>query len=428
MRKFILIALSIILSLPVWAQYPELEQKLFELPDVSFSRIETPTGYGAAYQLKVKQPLDHTAPEKGHFYQKVYLSHKGYDRPNVLITEGYNRNSNRLYEISYLLDANQIDVEHRYFGESMPDELDYQYLNLEQATADLHKVREILGQIYQDDWVSSGISKGGQTTIFYRYFYPDDVTVSIPYVAPLNLEYEEERIYEFLDKIGTEECRQKIYTVQKRLLTYRNEVLRMLKWYSKGAKLNFNYLGFEEAFEYTVLEYPFSFWQWGAKCEDIPSETAPLEEVLDHLLSVSSLSFFADGEIEAYSSHYYQAAAQMGYYGYETEEFDGLLKALPMQPHPHAAFTPNKMKVEFDGSLLPKVDKWIREEGNNFIYINGANDTWSATATLPSKETNSLWFFFEGKDHGQARIRNMSPQERGRMVEALEKWLEMEIE
>ncbi|MEM8892666.1 MAG: S28 family serine protease, partial [Bacteroidota bacterium] len=318
MRKFILIALSIILSLPVWAQYPELEQKLFELPDVSFSRIETPTGYGAAYELHVKQPLDHTAPEKGHFYQKVYLSHKGYDRPNVIITEGYNRNSNRLYELSYLLDANQIDVEHRYFGESMPDELDYQYLNLEQATADLHKVREILGQIYQDDWVSSGISKGGQTTIFYRYFYPDDVTVSIPYVAPLNLEYEEKRIYEFLDKIGTEECRQKIYTVQKRLLTYRNEVLRMLKWYSKGAKLSFNYLGFEEAFEYTVLEYPFSFWQWGAKCEDIPSETAPLEEVVDHMLSVSSLSFFADGEIEAYSSHYYQAAAQMGYYGYET--------------------------------------------------------------------------------------------------------------
>ncbi|MEM6804038.1 MAG: hypothetical protein AAF696_21715 [Bacteroidota bacterium] len=216
--------------------------------------------------------------------------------------------------------------------------------------------------------------------------------------------------------------------VQKRLLSYRNEVLNMLKWYSKGAKLKFDYLGFEEAFEYSVLEYPFSFWQWGGKCGDIPSPTAPLEEIVDHFLSISSLAFFSDKEIEAYASHYYQAAAQMGYYGYETEDFEGLLKALPMKPHPHAAFTPKKMPVEFDGSLLPKVAEWVATEGNNFIYINGANDTWSATAIQPSPSTNSLWFFLKGKDHGQARIRNMSPQERGKMVDALEKWLEMEIE
>lgn len=428
MSKYFVSILISLIFLPAFSQHASLEKKLFELPDVIFEEIETPLGYEAAYKLQVKQPLDHTNPKKGHFYQKVYLSHKGMNRPNVIITEGYNRNSNRIYELSYLLEANQVDVEHRYYGESVPEKMEYEYLNLEQATADLHKIREVLGQIYAEKWISTGISKGGQTTIFYRYFYPKDVNVSIPYVAPLNLEFEEKRIYQFLDKIGTKECRDQILQVQKRVLTYRNEVLKMLKWYSKGAKLKFDYLGFEEAFEYTVLEYPFSFWQWGASCEDIPSPTAPLEEVVEHLLSVSSLGFFADEEINAYGSHYYQAAAQMGYYGYETEEFEGLLKALPMQPHPHAAFVPNKMKVDFDGSLLPKVAKWVREEGNNFIYINGANDTWSSTAVPPSKETNSLWFFLEGKDHGQARIRNMSAQERGRMVTALEDWLEMEIE
>jgi len=428
MSKYLVSLLISLIFLPAFSQEISLEKKLFELSDVIFERIETPVGYQVAYKLQVKQPLDHKHPEKGHFYQKVYLSHKGIDRPNVIITEGYNRNANRIYELAYLLEANQIDVEHRFYGESVPEKMEYEYLNLEQATADLHNIREIMGRIYTEKWISTGISKGGQTTIFYRYFYPNDVVVSVPYVAPLNLEFEEKRIYDFLDKIGSKACRDNILQVQKRLLTYRNEVLTMLKWYSKGAKLQFNYLGFEEAFEYTVLEYPFSFWQWGASCEDIPSATAPLEEVVDHVLAVSSLAFFSDTEIEEYSSHYYQAAAQMGYYGYETEDFEGLLKALPMKPHPHAAFSPKGEEVVFEGSLLPKVAKWIREEGNNFVYINGANDTWSATAVPPSKETNSLWFFLEGRDHGQARIRNMSPQERGKMVNAMEKWLEMEIE
>ncbi|MEM6804039.1 MAG: S28 family serine protease [Bacteroidota bacterium] len=197
MKKYFFLSLIILISFPLFSQQASMERHLFELPDVIFRQIETPLGFEAAYELKVKQPLDHQAPEKGHFYQKVYLSHKGYDRPNVIITEGYNRNINRIYELSYLLDANQIDVEHRFYGESLPDKMEYQYLNLEQATADLHKVREILGQMYKEKWISTGISKGGQTTIFYRYFYPNDVAVSVPYVAPLNLEFEEKKDIHF---------------------------------------------------------------------------------------------------------------------------------------------------------------------------------------------------------------------------------------
>ncbi|MEL6674451.1 MAG: S28 family serine protease [Bacteroidota bacterium] len=426
MKKLLSICLLLWLGLPVFAQMNALDAALFGLPDVIFEQIETPRDYEAAYVLRIKQPLDHQNPDKGHFYQRVWLSHKGFDKFNVIVTEGYQRNGNRIYELSQLLEANQIDVEHRYFGESMPEKLDYQYLTLEQATADLHHVREVLGKIYQEKWISTGISKGGQTTIFYRYFFPEDVAVSVPYVAPLNLEFEEKRIYTFLDTVGSDECRAAILGVQKRLLKERKEVLQMLKWYSKGAKLSFDYLGFEEAFEYTILEYPFSFWQWGASCEDIPGKDAPLEEVLDHMLAVSGLDFFSDEQIAAYGSHYYQAATQMGYYGYETKPFKGLLKALPMQPHPHAAFVPNKMEVAFDGSLLPKVAEWLKTEGNNFIYINGASDTWSAPAVPPSDATNSLWFNLAGKDHGGARIRNMSREQVEQMGKAFKEWLEIE--
>lgn len=420
---WLLLLLLLLLTLPTTAQPSDLEMRLFALPDVSFEAIDAPPGFAAAYELRIRQPLDHDDPSQGFFYQRVFLSHRGYDRPTVMATEGYARPQNRLYELTQLLDANQLDIEHRYFGESLPDSLDYRYLNMEQVAADLHHIREVFRQLYEGPWLSTGISKGGQTTIFYRYFYPDDVRVSVPYVAPLNLAYEEERIYTFLDTVGSEACREALYQVQKRLLQDRDEVLPRLRWYAKGAKLDFTYLSFEEAFEYAVLEYPFSFWQWGHACDQIPGRKADLETVLDHFMKVSGLDFFADQSMETYASHYYQAAAQLGYYGYETEPFEGLLQALPMQPHPHAAFTPGKVPVPYDGRLAAQVAEWLQTSGERFVYIYGASDTWSATAVQPIEGIDAEWFFLPGEDHGGARIRNFSPTQRERLQQALRRWL-----
>ena len=83
-------------------------------------------------------------------YQRVWLSHKGYNNPSTIITNGYGRPSNNINEIVKLIDANQINVEHRYFGESMPDSVDYAYLNFEQVTQDYHHIKGLLDDIYKD--------------------------------------------------------------------------------------------------------------------------------------------------------------------------------------------------------------------------------------------------------------------------------------
>jgi hypothetical protein len=420
---FSILLLWAAMALPLAAQSTALETRLFDLPDVRFSQIDPPSGFEAAYELRIRQPLDHQDLSKGYFYQRVFLSHRGFEQPTVMATEGYSRDQNRIYELTQLLDANQLDVEHRYFGESLPDSLDYRYLDMAQVAADLHHIHELFQALYAGDWLSTGISKGGQTTIFYRYFYPDDVRVSVPYVAPLNLAYEETRIYDFLDTVGTAACREAIYQVQRRVLKARKEVLPRMRWYAKGAKLTFTYLTLEQAFEYAVLEYPFSFWQWGYDCGDIPDAKADLETLLDHVMKVSGLDFFADASMETYASHYYQAAAQLGYYGYETEPFKGLLQALPMQPHPTAAFTPNQMVVPYDGTLAAEVVQWLQRNGERFVFIYGASDTWSATAVQPIEGLDAEWFFLAGQDHAGARIRNFSDAERTRLTQALRRWL-----
>ena len=423
MRLLLSLVCCFLFSIQSFSQVISIEKKLYEMPDVIFKKIDTPEGFESAFELMVKQPLDHNNPSLGNFYQRVFYSYRNIEAPAVIITEGYERPSNRIYELTNLVKGNQIQVEHRYFGKSVPDSLDYKYLTLENATADLHKINQLFRSIHDNDFISTGISKGGQTTIFYRYFYPNDVDVSVPYVAPLNTSLEDKRIYSFLESVGTDDCRKKIKTLQKRLLKDRDQNIEKLKWYMKGTGNHFTYLTMEQAFEYAVLEYSFSFWQWGSNCDDIPNADVSSDEIFEHFLAVSDPSFFADESMKQYASHYYQAGTQMGYYGYDISEFKDLLKALPRDKNPNAVFMPNKLPITFNDTLTKKVSDWITEKGDEFIYIYGANDTWSATGVKPNNQRNSKWYYMEGKDHGQARIKNLSEENRKELLMYIDTWL-----
>jgi PS-10 peptidase S37. len=402
----------------VQAQKVTIENALYDLPDVIFKEI----GKADTFELKIKQPLDHRHPEKGYFYQRAFLTHKAFNKPMVMYLSGYDQPKVYNNELSKLLNTNQLSIEHRYFGKSVPDSLDYNYLNLEQATADLHHINELFKKIYTGKWISTGISKGGSTTIFYKYFFPDDVDVAIPYVAPLNREYEDKRIYTFLDTVGSKSCRQKLFAFQKRMLKHRQEVLPLLQMYSEGAGLKFTYLTLEQAFEYSVLELPFAFWQYYTSSNDIPSEKSSLLGAVQYLTKVSNIKSFSDLEIDYFLSHCYQAATEMGYYGYRTEPFKNDLKTLPLQPHPYAAIVPKGIPLHFDDTLLKKANAWISREGNRMIYIYGSVDTWSATGVPPSDKVDAQWFLLSGKNHRTARFVNMNPDEKQRFIKTLERW------
>ena len=415
---FLFISVSILSS-------QNVESFLSNNSDIKFKNIKTPKNYTSAFELTINQFIDHENPDMGTFQQRVFYNHKSSDRPTVIVTEGYTASSNYVSELAKLLNANQLIVEHRYFGKSLPQKEGYDYLNLKQATSDYHNINQIFREIYPEKWVSTGISKGGMTTILYRYYYPDDIDVSIPYVAPVNKEFEEKRIYSFLDSIGSTECRNKLKQIQTRLLKNREQVLKHIKWYSKGASLQFTYMSMEEAFEYAVLELPFSFWQWGGKCEEIPSDESDMEADLEYLINVAGISLFADHLIKYYQPHYYQAATEGGYYGYRTSRFKNLIKALPLDKNPHAAFLPKGMKVEFNKTLNLKVHEWLAENGNQFIYIYGANDTWSASGIKPTKDIDALWFYLKDKHHGTARIKNMTVKNKELLTKKLYEWLDL---
>ena len=239
----------------------------------------------------------------------------------------------------------------------------------------------------------------------------------------MNLELADDRIYDFLDTVGTDECRAAIRETQLQLLRSREEALPRLKWHAKGAGMTFNYMSVEKAFEYAVLEYPFSFWQLGHDCSSIPAADAPIDTLLDHFVEVVGLGFYADASMNAYASHYYQAGDEMGYYGFQTAPFKGLLEEIT-EAEPTAIFMPGEGKMGFQPGFVEDVFEWTQGGADKMIYIYGAIDTWTATGVPVSEEVDAQWYIMPGKDHGSARIRNLPASDREALLSQLRTWIE----
>lgn len=400
-----------------------IEERLASLDATSIDSIGHDSLFNSAWEIHLVQPLDHKNPEGEKFSQKIYLSYIGPDLPVVLVTEGYTANRNYTTELANYLNCNQIIVEHRFFGESVPDSLDWQYMNTFQAASDHHEIIQLFSKVFKGDWITTGISKGGQTVMFHSYYFPDDATVRVPYVAPLNFGPEDERIYTFLDTVGSDYCRKRILAAQKEILEHREIYYPMMLKQAEENKLSFDRIGGpEKAFELTVLEYDFAFWQWGnLACEDILTEGAP-EEIYNQFFKIGDVKYFSDAGIRDFEPFFYQALSELGYYGYRFERFDGLLKYVTDSGDPDFSFSlPIGASPVYDYEFAKKVDNYIRD-ANNFIFIYGMQDTWSASAVNLSGKSNSLKILKEGGDH-RTRINNLDEKERELVLNTINSWL-----
>lgn len=399
--------------------------KLKALPDVvEIVAMKTDTMFSAGYELRVRQPLDHANPGGPTFLQSVYVANVDESKPVIFETEGYSvRGGGRPRELASLLRCNQVVVEHRFFGKSAPDSLHWKYLTIRQAAEDHHHIALILKSIYRGKWISSGVSKGGQTTLFYRYFYPLDVDASVAYVAPVNLSQEDPRIIKFLRTVGTAEERGKIRDFQLALLRREKEILPLVDRMAEKEKLTFS-IGKAMAYEYSVLEYPCAFWQYGSSISSIPPLDAPPDSMLGHLDRVARLFYYSDQGIHAYQPFQYQAYTEIGYYGYDITDFRGLLTAVKNPTN--IILAPKNTDLTFNPATMFNVYTWLRDHGDNIIYIYGETDLWGATAMELSGTTNAVKIVKPGGSH-RTRVANLPAGERNRVYSALEEWLGISI-
>jgi hypothetical protein len=384
--------------------------------------LQNESNFEQILEVMIEQPLDHRDPDGKHFKQRIYISHVDPSRPVVLITEGYDAKYYYTSEITSELHCNQIIVEHRYFGESVPDSLNWHYLDTWQAASDHHRIITLFKGLYPGKWISTGISKGGQTVMYHSFYYPGDVDVRVPYVAPLNYGLEDQRIYSFLKQVGSPGERRKVEKFQKMALKNQEEYRDAFIALSKDKGYTYELVGgVEKAYEYCVLEYSFAYWQWGyVPSTKIPGRAADPEKIIDHMNLVAGFDYFSDQFIVEYRPFFYQAMTEMGYYGYDLEAFGKYLKHVD---NPIFTFTiPEDVEIPFNDELSPRLQEYISENGENFIFIYGEYDTWSATAVTSAGNTNSKIFFKEGGSH-RTRINNMPEAQKKEVFSTLESFL-----
>lgn len=373
-------------------------------------------------EVMIEQPVDHSNPDGETFTQRVYISHVDPSKPVVMITAGYDAKYYYTSEITAELRCNQVLVEHRYFGRSVPDSPNWSYLDTWQAASDHHRIVTLFRELYPEQWISTGISKGGQTVMYHSYYYPEDVDARIPYVAPLNYGVEDERIYSFLEQVGSSRERRKVHNFQKLALKNQDSYLDAFKKFSHEKGYTYELVGgVEKAYEYCVLEYSFAYWQWGyVPSNKIPGKAAKAEEFIKHMNRVAGFDYFSDQFIVEFRPFFYQALTEMGYYGYDLDAFGKYLKHVD---NPIFTFTlPEDVDLSFNEELSLDIQEYLSDEAENYIFIYGEYDTWSATAVTSIGDANSKIYFKEGGSH-RTRIRNLPEEQQEEVYSTLESFL-----
>ncbi|MCD6090102.1 MAG: hypothetical protein J7J72_01250 [Bacteroidales bacterium] len=420
MKSTLILIFSFVIQLAFGQNNQSFTERLKALEGIEFESIKSFDTVHQTFKISIEQAIDHNNPKSGVFSQKIYLSHFDVNQPVVLVTEGYQARRNYLSEPARLLNANQIIVEHRFFGESAPDSLDWTKLNTFQAASDDHRIVELFKKIYSGKWLSTGISKGGQTTNYFRYYFPDDVCVSMPYVAPMNIEQEDARINLFLRTVGTPECRAKLLDFQRKLLTKEKEILPLFAKYKIDHKIDFpqsNGL----VFEFAVLEVPFTFWQWAPfSCESL-DEVEDSAEALFHKLVKAGLISMYSGESQAYFLPFFvQAYQEIGYYNFDIDSLKPQLNYVTNSSN--GVFLPDSLHLPYLDHKMEKVQHWLANYGNNFVYIYGELDPWISTSPNPDSRTNALKMVLQGGSHA-TRLKDFTEEEQKRALNLIKKWL-----
>ena len=392
------------------------------LPDAQITELETSDHFKKELEILLPQRLDHFGNSLEKFQQRIFLYHYDFKAPVVYVTEGYSARQ-RHYELSEILMANQITVEYRYFGKSKPTNYDYTYLTNDQAMEDLHRIRKLLGKIYKKEWISTGISKGGTTCLVYKSKYPKDVKVAVPYVAPLAKSQTDKRCDEAILSNGTPECRKKLEDFQHLALDRRDQMIAKLDSMAITDSITFNRIGTAAAFEYAVLEFTFSFWQWGHDCDAIGTDIS-VDSTFKTINKIVGFDFYSDATCDYFEPSYYQFLKENGYYSFIHEPFAGKLKTL--KRYDNIPFGPQHMDLSMDHDYLKYVRVWLYHNGDKIIHIQGALDPWGACGMIEVEGQDALHMTKEGGAH-RTRISSFDREDQQIIYDTLDRWLKAKV-
>ena len=413
--------------------------KAFKLCFFSFKKnaIMTKT----AYFFNYKQDIDHNNPGKGWFKQQCVLSVAGKDRPTVLTTEGYglgnsepSLNVNRLDSIMEPslveeMNANCLQVEHRYFGWSLPEGWTnkWNYLSAKQQSDDLHAIVTSIkesGIISKSSkWLSTGGSKGGETTAFYAYHYPNEMNAYVPFVAPFLLSTIDTRPTTYmLQEDIIDNNMQKVkaafraYFGNKELQLQTVELLKKdKKWASSCSNDD---LRFTLMFRmYTNHFFKMSYVQYNKWLSWVPKEGDSAEKFYKYIMADANTRYESDNDTEydtrqdgfydtegntgnyfgidtlgmvkartratvttkvRFNPYLVQALKELGYPLHNYSWVEDLLSAKDLERLSAPEYEPKTFSVSYDGgAFIRQFLAGMKQSDCHIFFIYGMQDPWT---------------------------------------------------
>ena len=400
----------------------DILDRLNALPGVTAVQASTDLQGYSFFELRFSQPVDHDAGGGPTFEQTVSLLHRETSQPLVVFTTGYwDYYRDTPTELARLLGANQISIEHRYFGDSRPEPADWSKLTIAQMAADEHAIISALRTVYEGAFVTTGGSKGGMTAVYHRRFYPDDVDATVPYVAPLSLGAPDARYAPFVDTLGPPACRQAVRDVATEMLANRRAAL-VARATAQAASEGHAYtrIALGPAVESAIVSLEWAFWQYHGvdACDGVPVVAASDDALWSFLDEISPPSDSDDEQIAAFEAYYYQAYAQLGYPDAGAAYLDAHLVYTDAD---YDGGLPTAVPAYDDGAAMRDIDDWVQQEGSRLLFVYGEWDPWTGGKFSLGQAADSLLLTQPQGTHG-ARITRLSDADADAAMEKLTAW------
>ena len=439
-------------------------KKLDRVSDIEV--LSAGDSFKKVYLMNFKQYIDHDNKDLGYFTQRVELGFNGFELPTAYVSEGYmlplinNSNYATENEIAFLLGSNYLFVEHRYFGESLPIEIDYgnnsswQYLTTAQAASDAHEIVTEFKRILDGKWISTGVSKGGMTTELYASYYPGDMDLYLPYVAPFCNSFEDLRMIHFLDnetgnvaygETKAAEMRQAILDFQIKMLKYRD--ILAPRFYQDGLSsgaVYSNYATADNIYDASVMEFEVGFWQYYQSYNTIKSALAMKEntsaqisakreacyQAFTSVVSASDMAINND-----FTPYYIQAYQELGNYGYDFTKIrnnlpTGVNLSISSEEETELMWklilNENQLALPKKQLVYTKINNMLETTNDNFIIIYGSSDPWYAVRPNDVTGRDNISIYVNPNYPHTTSISNFPTEVKNEIINKIKTILEIE--
>lgn len=250
------------------------------------------------------------------------------------------------------------------------------------------------------------------TAIFHERFYPEDLDLVIPMVAPISRAPQDPRYPPFLASIGTEDCRNRL---EQSIIDTIGRLDELLDAYQVPPTQRPQQYA---SLKYQFISYPWSYWQYLGQddCDTIPDgKTASIQDLVIFFFyfNQSPKPGIPIDEEQATSYTYgYQAMTELGYQdlfatGYlERLQMLGLLSQQELQQYrftyrdQYAVQAPWDILPPFNPEPMLDIDKWLKEDAKDVLAIYGEFDPWTAAKVTLNEANKSKVYIAPQANHG----------------------------